>query len=112
MSETPAIRASGLPGNRVDAHLAGITITAFMDAADSNARITPADRELMRRLTAIIIFFVLFTAAFSYLWRLYATKFYDITGNASWIWARHRISRNIPVAFFAARNFDLPSGRA
>ena len=66
----------------------------------------------MRRLTAIVVFAVLFTAAFSYLWTLYATKFYDITGNAAWIWAPHRISRNMPVVFFATKNFDLPSGRA
>ena len=65
----------------------------------------------MRRLTSAIIFAVLLTAAFSYLWRLYATKFYDITGEASWIWAPHRVNRNMPVAFFAARDFDLPPGR-
>ena len=111
MSDTPAIGARGLPGNRVEAHRAGITITAFMDAADSNPRISPADRELMRRLTGVIIFLILLTAAFSYLWRLYSTKFYDITGEAAWIWAPHRVSRNMPVVFFAARDFDLPAGR-
>ena len=36
MSETPAIIASGLPGKREDAHRAGITMTAFMDGANSN----------------------------------------------------------------------------
>jgi hypothetical protein len=82
-----------------------------MDAADSNPRISPADRELLRRLTAVTLFLLLLTAAFSYLWRLYATKFYDITGEASWIWAPHRVSRNMPMAFFAARDFDLPPGR-
>lgn len=86
-------------------------MTAFMDAADFNSRIAPADRELMRRLTSVIVFLLLLTAAFSYLWRLYATKFYDITGEASWIWAPHRINRNMPVAFFAVRDFDLPAGR-
>ncbi|HEU4522631.1 MAG TPA: hypothetical protein VFT12_11550 [Thermoanaerobaculia bacterium] len=83
-----------------------------MTAADSNARISPADRDLMRRLTGIIVFLILFTAAFSYLWRLYATKFYDITGDAAWIWVPHRLSRNVPVVFFAAHDFDLPEHRA
>lgn len=73
--------------------------------------ISPADRELMRRLTVAIAFLVLFTAAFSFLWRLYATKFYAITGEASWIWIPHRISRNVPVVFFAAHDFDLPEAR-
>lgn len=66
----------------------------------------------MRRLTAAIVFLILFTAASSYLWRLYATKFYDITGNAAWIWPQHRLSRNVPVVFFAAHDFDLPEHRA
>lgn len=65
----------------------------------------------MRRLTGLVVFLVLFTAAFSYLWRLYSTKFEATTGPASWIWAPHRISRNMPVVFFAARDFDLPPGR-
>lgn len=65
----------------------------------------------MRRLTAVTLFLLLLTAAFSYLWRLYSTKFYDITGEATWIWAPHQVSRNMPVVFFAARDFDLPPGR-
>src|SRR6476620_6751948 len=36
MSDTPAIIASGFPGNREDAHRAGITMTAFMSGANSN----------------------------------------------------------------------------
>ena len=88
-------------------------MTAFMDAADSNSRIvSPADRNLMRRLTGVIIFLILFTAASTYLWRMYATKFSDITGNAKWIWPQHRLSRNVPVVFFAAHDFDLPPHRA
>ena len=63
-------------------------------------------------MTAVIVFAVLFTAAFSYLWRLYATKFYAITGAASWIWLPHRINLEMPVVFFAARDFDLPPHRA
>lgn len=66
----------------------------------------------MRRLTAALFFLVLFTAGFSYLWRLFSNKFYDITGQAAWIWMPHRISRNTPVVFFAARDFDLPQHRA
>ena len=66
----------------------------------------------MRRLAGIVVFLVLFTAAFSYLWRLYSTKFHATTGEANWIWAPHRISRNVPVVFFAARDFDLPPHRA
>lgn len=83
-----------------------------MDAADSNATISRSDRDLVRRLTAVIVFAVLFTAAFSYLWRLYATKFHAITGAASWIWLPHRINLNVPLVFFAARDFDLPPHRA
>ncbi len=69
------------------------------------------DHNLVRRLT--IALFVLFAlvAAYSRLYLLYAHKFFDVTGQAQWIWARHEISRGIPVAFFATRNFDLPPNR-
>src|SRR5436190_13584655 len=98
ISETPAIIASGLPGKRVEARRAGITIAAFM-------------RDHMRRLTFIALAAVLVTFSLSRLWLLYAHKFYDSTGRAEWIWARHQLSRDIPVAFFATREFDLPPNR-
>src|SRR6266498_196122 len=98
MSETPAIAASGLPGKRVEAQRAGITIAAFM-------------RKQVRRLTLIAAAAVLITFSLSQLWLLYAHKFYDVTGRAQWIWAPHQLSRNMPVAFFATREFDLPPNR-
>src|SRR5262245_46520106 len=98
MSETPAIIASGLPGKRVEAQRAGITIAAFM-------------RDQVRRLTLVAAAAVLITFSLSRLWLLYAHKFYDVTGRAQWIWAQHQLSRNIPVAFFATREFDLPPNR-
>jgi hypothetical protein len=103
--------ASGFPGNLVEAQRAGITITALMDASDSNLRISPDDRELMRRLIVVLIFITLFTAVFSHLYRIYAKKFYDLTGRAKWIWAPHRINRNEPVVFWATRDFTLPEQR-
>jgi len=66
----------------------------------------------MRRLTVILFFLVVLTAASSHLWRLFSNKFFDITGSAEWIWTPHRISRNTPVAFFAVRTLDLPKHRA
>ena len=65
----------------------------------------------MRRLLAALFFLVLLTAGFASLWRLFSNKFQDITGTATWIWTPHRISRNLPVVFFAARDFDLPKNR-
>jgi hypothetical protein len=88
-----------------------------MTAGDSNAlpsrrpAIAPADRDLMRRLTIVLLFIGLFAAGFAYLDRVYSQKFLDITGRAQWIWAQHRLSSNEPVAFFAAREFDLPERR-
>src|SRR5689334_13064542 len=90
--------ASGLPGKRVEAQRAGITIAAFM-------------RDRVRRLTLIAAAAVVVTFSLSRLYLLYGHKFYDITGRAEWIWARHQLSRNIPVAFFATREFDLPPNR-
>jgi hypothetical protein len=69
------------------------------------------DRELMKRLTIVVAFVFIFTAAFALLERTYSQKFFDITGRAQWIWAQHRMSDNVPVAFFAAREFDLPERR-
>lgn len=62
----------------------------------------------MRRLTIVLAFIVLFTAGFSYLLGVYSQKFFDRTAPAQWIWARHNMSANEPLAFFAAREFDLP----
>ena len=79
-----------------------------MTAGDStNARAT----DLVKRLTAVVIFILVFTAAFAHLHRLYADKFFGITGRAQWIWAQHRMSSNDPVAFFAARELVLPERR-
>lgn len=79
-----------------------------MTAADSiNAR----DRDLLRRLTVVVIVILVFTAAFAHLERVYSEKFHGITGRAEWIWAQHRMSSNDPVAFFAVREFVLPASR-
>lgn len=84
-----------------------------MSAGDStNAPlIAPADRDLVRRLTAVLAFIFVFAAAFAFLDRLYSQKFLDITGEAKWIWAQHSMSAGEPVAFFATRDFDLPENR-
>jgi hypothetical protein len=79
-----------------------------MTAADS---ISAEDRDLMRRLTLVLLFLFAFTAAFSGLDRVYSQKFLDVTGRAQWIWARQPMSANDPVAFFAARQFTLPEKR-
>lgn len=42
---------------------------------------------------------------------VYGHKFYDLTGQAQWIWAPIDITRDEPVAFFAIRDFDLPANR-
>lgn len=65
----------------------------------------------MRRITIVLVFVMLFTATTSQLYRMYAKKFFDVTGPAKWIWASHQISRQIPVVFFAVRDFDLPPQR-
>jgi hypothetical protein len=84
-----------------------------MNAADSiNADSTSrGDRDLVRRLAVVLAFVFLFTAAFAHLERTYSRKFFDITGRAQWIWAQHRMSDDSPLAFFAARDFDLPENR-
>jgi hypothetical protein len=69
------------------------------------------DRDLMARLTIAIALGFLFVSAFMHLDRLYSQKFFDVTGKAEWIWARHQISSGVPVAFFAVRDFDLPANR-
>lgn len=65
----------------------------------------------MKRLTIVLAFIFVFTAAFSTLNRVYSQKFLATTGGAQWIWAQHRMSSNEPVAFFAARDFLLPAKR-
>lgn len=69
------------------------------------------DHSLVRRLTIVLLVIAGLTFAFSRLDLLYGHKFFDTTGRAEWIWAQHRLSLNVPVAFFATRNFDLPPNR-
>src|ERR1051326_6780326 len=95
MSDTPAIIASGLPGNREEAQRAGITIAARMTSSDSND---------LRRWTIVLILGFLFVAAFTQLNAVYGHKFFDVTGRAQWIWPRVEKSSEIPVAFFATRD--------
>src|SRR5438874_2882294 len=141
MSETPAITASGLPGNREDAHRAGITMTAFMSGANSNGGVgsgvwgvgepanvppaevalpptphpllpTPSDRVLLRRLLIIAAAIFVIVAAVSRLELLYSHKFFDNTGTAQWIWQQNRLAQGDPAAFFATHDFDLPPNRS
>ncbi|HEX7419424.1 MAG TPA: hypothetical protein VF505_06035 [Thermoanaerobaculia bacterium] len=64
----------------------------------------------MRRLAILALFLLCFTAAFSTLFRYFTRRLEDFSGPARWIWAQHQISRNVPVVFFATRNFDMPPG--
>lgn len=65
----------------------------------------------MRRLTIVVAFLFVFTAAFSHLAGVYSRKFFDRTAPAQFIWAQHPMSSNEPVAFFAAREVTLPANR-
>ena len=69
------------------------------------------DRDLLKRLAIVLVFLFVFTAAFSHLVRVYSEKFFNRTATAKWIWARHNMSANEPLAFFAAREIDLPPNR-
>jgi len=68
-------------------------------------------RSTVNRLAVIALSVLIAAFAIDRLWLLYAHKFYDVTGRAQWIWAPHQLSRNMPVAFFATREFDLPPNR-
>jgi hypothetical protein len=107
MRETPAIIASGLPGNRVDAYRAGMTMTPAT-AADSISR---SDRDLLTRLTIVLVCGFLFAAAFVHLNATYTHKFFDVTGHAQWIWPKGDLKAELPLGFFATRDFDLPANR-
>ncbi|HJT16780.1 MAG TPA: hypothetical protein VJ853_05310 [Thermoanaerobaculia bacterium] len=66
---------------------------------------------MLRRLAILLAAIFGVTFAFSRLDLLYGHKFFDVTGRAEWIWAQHQLSLNVPLAFFATRNFDLPPNR-
>lgn len=65
----------------------------------------------MRRLTIVLLALFTFVFAFSRLELLYGHKFYDATGRAQWISARHEMALGNPIVFFASREFDLPPQR-
>jgi hypothetical protein len=79
-----------------------------MPVADS---ISAADRDLMRRLTVVLLVIVFLTAVISRVHSLYGSKFYDVTGEAQWIWPAGRSLAGEPLAFFATRDFTLPENR-
>jgi len=72
---------------------------------------TSSDSNDLRRWTIVLILGFLFVAAFTQLNAVYGHKFFDVTGHAKWIWPRVEMSSEIPVAFFATRDFDLPPNR-
>lgn len=76
-----------------------------MSEADSN------DIALIRRAGAWVVLLTFLVFAFWKLHLVYSQKFFDITGRAQWIWMPHQMSRDMPVAFFATREFPLPENR-
>jgi hypothetical protein len=82
-----------------------------MTPATAGDSIPRADRELLRRLTIAIVLGFLFVAAFARLNLVYGRKFFDISGPAKWIWPKVDVSDELPVTFFATRDFDLPADR-
>src|SRR5436190_21312322 len=82
-----------------------------MTPATAGDSIPRADRDLVRRLTIAIAIGFLFVAAFVRLNLVYGRKFFDVSGPARWIWPPVDISRQLPVTFFATRDFDLPANR-
>ncbi len=77
----------------------------------SGLRPRASDVTLIRRFTAMTLFLLVLTAAFAFLLRFYTRRLEGFTGSAQWIWASHQISRNEPVVFYAARDFELPATR-
>ena len=65
----------------------------------------------MARLTIVIILGFLFVAAVVRLNLVYGRKFFDVSGPARWIWPKVDISAELPVTFFATRDFTLPANR-
>jgi hypothetical protein len=92
-------------------HSTGRAASGEQRAGGGLLAISESDRRLMRRLAIATFGLLLLTAAFHRLNLLYSHKFFDATGRAQWIWAQHRVSSNVPVAFFATRDFDLPKNR-
>ena len=95
-------------GETVSTGPAERTITLPMTAGET---ISASDRDLMKRLGLVLAFLFVFTAAFSHLAGVYSQKFHDRTAPAQLLWARHPMSANEPLAFFAARDLTLPPNR-
>ena len=72
---------------------------------------TAGDRELLRRLTIVIVSRLFSSSPRSCdLELVFGRKFFDVSGPARWIWPQvDRISNELPVTFFATRDFALPA---
>jgi len=64
----------------------------------------------VKRLTVAVLLVFALCAVFLHLHRFYSRKFYISTGEAQWLWNRHRIASERPVVFFATREFEIPPG--
>ena len=79
--------------------------------SSTDYRLPTTDYRLVKRLTLALALLFVVAAAFSQLHLVYSQKFFEVTGTAKWIWAHHRMSDDLPLAFFAARDVDLPERR-
>lgn len=89
-------------------------MTPLMTGADSSKwvpDVPQSELNLMRRLTWLLAAIVAATAVYSSLHLLYSHKFFDVTGEARWIWTPNELSADKPVVFFAVREFNLPANR-
>jgi hypothetical protein len=96
-------------------------MTAFMPGDSTvrvnalrRVRIVPIGEEqrvLLRRLLLGTLLGLLLFSGTVGLNALFSHKFFDTTGEAQWIWDQHRLADQTAVAFFAARDFNLPPNR-
>ena len=83
----------------------------FPPPADRPAPAQPLRRPFYRRVAFVLGLGCVIVFAVWRLNLLFGAKFYNPVGPAQWIWAEHEMSREIPVVFFATRDFDLPETR-
>lgn len=70
---------------------------------------TAADRRFALRSFVAFAALLLVASFLAHTWRFFDKKFYITTGEAEWIWVRDPMSKEKPVAFFATRDFAVPS---
>jgi len=87
------------------------SIICSPDAQENLLRMNDTNRHSVLRWTRQVCIVLVVFAAWASTFQFFERKFGQSTGTAEWIWEKHKLSSEIPVVFFATKEFEVPADR-